>query len=129
MDASLTAVVALASRWLHIMSVIVLIGSGYYAMRIKSPFTAQYRSTVLLAILFILGSGLYNLLTKEVPRGYHMWFGIKMLLVLHIFAVLFLATTPGSDTAKNQRWIRSAVYSAALVVALSAYLRFLGAAA
>lgn len=129
MDASLTTVVALASRWLHIMSVIVLIGSAYYAMRMKAPFTAQYRSTVLLAILFILGSGLYNLLTKEVPRGYHMWFGIKMLLVLHIFAVLFLATTPGSDSSKNQRWIRSAVYSAALVVALSAYLRFLGAAA
>ena len=126
MDPQLTAVLGALMRWVHLMSIIVLVGGAYYSVRFGPVLGERFRGTALTAMALILGSGLFNLLTKvNPPKGYHMWFGIKFLLVLHIFAVTWLAVMPGTDEGKRQRVMRSAVLSAMVVVALSGYLRWL----
>jgi hypothetical protein len=59
------------------------------------------------------------------PPGYHLWFGIKMLLVLHVFAVLLLLAKKGSDERKHGRWITGVLISATVIIGVSAYLRWL----
>ena len=45
---------------------------------------------------------LYNFLTKKsYPPGYHMWFGIKFLLALHVLSMLILLTRRTSKKASN----------------------------
>jgi hypothetical protein len=76
------------------------------------------------AIGGILGSGLYNFLSKSsFPPHYQMWFGIKMLLVLHVFAVL-LIYRPETHRSKP-RMLTGIVLSGAAIVALSGVLRWL----
>lgn len=126
MDPNLTTLLGAAMRWVHLMSIIVLVGGAYYSVRMGPPLGEKFRSTAIAAMALILGSGLFNLLTKvNPPKGYHMWFGIKFLLVLHIFAVTWIAVMPGTDDSKRQRVMRGAVLSATVVVALSGYLRWL----
>ena len=51
--------------------------------------------------------------------------GIKMLLALHIIAVLVLLTMPGASDEKRRRWATGIAWSGAAVVAISAVLRWL----
>jgi hypothetical protein len=82
----------LLMRWVHITSVIVLVGAAYYVRRTRSAFAPEFRSTIYIAVAAAFLSGLYNFLTKaSYPPGYHMWFGIKFLLGLHVLAALVLA--------------------------------------
>ena len=47
-----------------------------------------------IVIATVLISGIYNYATKaSYPPGYHMWMGIKLLFVLHIFASAILYST------------------------------------
>ncbi len=79
-----------------------------------------------LALAGVVASGLYNFLTKvSYPRGYHMWFGIKMLLVLHIVAIFFLLVRVKDDSEKRARWMKGVVFSGLAVVAISSYLRWI----
>ena len=129
-------------RWIHIASVITLVGSFIYARFILTPaldslgesireafhrqVMERLRPLLYILIITILGSGLYNYLTKSsYPPGYHMWIGIKFLLVLHIFAVTILYTLPGASEAKRNRWLAGMVYSALAIVAISAWLRWM----
>src|SRR4051794_28441327 len=93
-------------RWLHISSMTALIGGMIYGRVVEAQAratgdslsgkaAAAYRPTVLLAVAGLIISGLYNFLTNpgHSPR-YHMFFGIKILLALHVFAVAFLVTQP-----------------------------------
>ena len=58
-----------------------------------------------------------------------MWFGIKILLVLHILAAAILwATSPYGDIAvggKGKRRLASICISGLLVILIGAYLRYL----
>jgi uncharacterized membrane protein len=142
MDPVLGAVLAVVMRWVHIISVITLLGGMIYARYVLAPAlsglpdpakgdllartAAAFRSVILLTILTILVSGLYNLITKaNVPHGYHMWFGVKMLLVLHIFAVSFLLARSSVSEEKRNRLMTGVVMSGIVVTALSAWLRYL----
>ena len=142
MDPLLGAVLAVVMRWVHIISVITLLGGMIYARYVLAPAlsglpdpakndllartAAGFRSLLLLTVLTILLSGLYNLITKaNVPHGYHMWFGIKMLFVLHIFAVSFLLARSSVSEEKRNRLMTGVVMSGLLVTALSAWLRYL----
>jgi hypothetical protein len=94
--------------------------------RVGDGIASGYRGWAIGAVVAALASGIYNLLNKaNVPAGYHMMFGIKMLLVLHIFAVAILLGKPGVDAAKRSRWAAGIVATGTLVVLLSAYLRWL----
>jgi hypothetical protein len=116
MDAALP----LLMRWLHITSVIVLLGSVFYARFVAGELAASFKPIGYAAIGGILVSGSYNFLSKPVyPPHYHMWFGIKILLALHVFAAVILYRK------EKLRSLTGVVISGAAIVAISAYLRWL----
>ena len=114
------AVLPLAMRWLHIVCVIVLLGSVFYARFFTGELAAGFRPMGYTAIGGILISGIYNFLSKTAyPPHYQMWFGIKILLVLHVFAATVLYRK------EKRRALTGIVISGAVIVAISGYLRWL----
>jgi hypothetical protein len=142
MDSLLRAVLAVCMRWIHITSVVTLIGGFIYARFALAPALAKvpeptrgeigdravanFRSLLYIVLITILGSGVYNYLTKGIyPAHYHMVIGIKFLFVLHIFAVAILYTIPGAGEPKRRRWLSGLVVSGLIVIAISNYLRWI----
>jgi hypothetical protein len=114
------AVLPIAMRWLHIVSVIVLIGGVFYARFAVGELDLRFKPLAYTAIGGILVSGLYNFVSKSAyPPHYQMWFGIKILLVLHVFAVMILYRTG------KPRSLTGVVISGAAIVAISGYLRWI----
>ena len=145
MDPTLRAVLAVCMRWIHITSVVTLIGGFIYARFAMAPAIAAlteterngvarraanaFRPLMYTVLVTILGSGLYNYLTKpSYPPHYHMVIGIKFLFVLHIFAVSILYSMPNADESKRNRWLSGMVYSGLAIFAISAYLRWMSLA-
>ena len=121
-------------RWIHIASVITLLGGIIFARFAVMPAVAgqqnlsdaiagRFRPIFYSAALLAVLSGLYNFLQKAHGAGktYHMLFGIKMLLVLHILAVGYLALKPAN--ARRNRLFTGIVISGLVVVAISAVMR------
>ena len=142
MDPAVRALLAVLMRWIHVASVVTLIGGFIFARYALAPalsplpdaerrnvgnrVVAGFRPLLFTVLVTILGSGLYNYLTKpSYPPHYHMWIGIKFLLVLHIFAVAILYAKRDADEAKRNRWLTSMVVSGLAVIAISAYLRWI----
>ena len=139
------------SRWLHILAAAVAVGGLIYARLIVSPslgvldadqrarflnqLSARFRPIAVGVIVILVATGIYNflgilgVLQGGAVRAYHMAFGIKFLLALHIFGMLFLISTPPSGDAardaKRSRLMTGAVISGLIVLALGAYLRTL----
>lgn len=135
-------ILAVLMRWTHITSMTFLVGGAIYVWLFLSPamdsmpadlqaklgdrIASRIRAWMIFVVVALIGSGLFNLLNKPmVPAGYHMWFGIKMLLALHIVAVSILMGKPGVTTAKRGRWAMSVAASGLLTLLLSAVLRAL----
>ena len=113
-------------RWIHIASVVVLIGGIVYARFCARSFAPAFRPWIWGTTVAILCSGLYNLLTKgSLPPMYHMWFGIKMLLVLHVFVVGLLITTKAVEETKRLRMMGGIAISGLFIIAISSYLRWI----
>lgn len=142
MDPTLRAVLGVCMRWIHVTSVVTLIGSFIFARYALAPALAQlpdaerntmarrvvgnFRPLLYTVLVTVLGSGLYNYLTKpSYPPHYHMIIGIKFLFVLHIFAVAVLYSNPDVDEAKRNRWLTGMVVSGLIIFAISAYLRWI----
>lgn len=142
MDAGPRAALAVFMRWLHIVSVVTLIGSFIFARvavwpavesasKAEGPalldaMVARFRALLYTLLLTILGSGLYNYLTKPAyPPHYHMLIGIKFLFVAHIFAVAILYATPTADANKRKRWLTGMAISGIIIIAISAVLRWM----
>lgn len=130
------------ARFIHIGSVIFLLGGVAYARQVLIPtlntipeqMRAQaatesqrrFRGTLYTLLVLIVCSGLYNFLAYSGPRHtsvYQMWFGIKFLLVLHILTTAILWSTSSFDKAKSR--LLSMTISGFIVVLISAYLRSL----
>jgi hypothetical protein len=112
------AIVPIAMRWLHLVSVIVLLGGIFYARFAVGDLAAGFKPVAYAAIGGILASGLYIFLSKgHVSSNYQMWFGIKMLLALHVFAVVLLYRG-------KKRMLTGAVITGGLIVAIAGYLRW-----
>ena len=121
MDAALP----LAMRWLHIASVVILLGGVFYARFVAGVMSARFKPWGYAAIGGILISGTYNFLSKSTfPPHYHAWFGIKVLLALHVFAIVVMYN-PERHKMKP-RLLTGVAISGALILACSAYLRWLG---
>jgi uncharacterized membrane protein len=145
MDPVVRAVLAVLMRWIHVASVVTLIGGFIFARYALAPalmslpeaehrsiekrVIAGFRPLLYAVIVTILGSGLYNYLTKaSYPPRYHVWIGLKLLFVLHIFAVAILYAKREVDESKRNRWLTGMVVSGLIVIAISAYLRYLSLA-
>lgn len=131
-------------RFLHIGSIVVLIGSAAYGALVLNPVlnslpedaraiasaNAQnrFRNLVYLLLVFVLGSGIYNLLAgPKHTTTWQMVFGIKMLAVLHILATAILwAGSPHGDVAvngKGKRRLAGLAIAGLVAILLSAVLR------
>ncbi len=142
MDPSVRLVLGIAMRWLHIVSIVTILGGFVFArfalypalrelpaadgQAMGSKIAAKFRALLYTAVATALLSGFYNYLTKpSYPRGYHMWLGIKILFALHVFAASILYALPGAADAKRSRWAMGIVLSGAVIVLISAYLRWI----
>jgi len=131
-------VLSVIMRWLHITSVVVLLGGVLYARFILAPvlqslaaqeqetlgdsLAARYRSLLLVVVLLLTATGLYNMI-MNINRGtlYQSLLGIKLLLVLHVFAVGILIVRPKNP--KRTRQMTGLVISGLVILAISAVLR------
>jgi len=125
-------------RWLHLSSMATLIGGMLYGRFVMTPAVgslapeagealsqktaAAYRPLILAAVCGLLISGVYNILTNAGHTAkYHILLGIKLMLVLHVFAVAFLITAPKNP--RRARMMTGTVISGLIILAISAYLR------
>src|SRR5215472_4130499 len=112
------AVLPIAMRWLHLASVIVLLGGIFYARVAIGELAQGFKPVAYAAIGGILVSGIYNFLSKTgLSTNYQIWFGIKMLLVLHVFTTTILYRG-------KRRLLTGVVIAGATIVAISGYLRW-----
>jgi putative copper export protein len=125
-------------RWIHFTSMATLVGGilfgrlvmttslGTLAPDAREKFgeraAGAYRPLVLAAMAGLVISGTYNLMTNpgHTPK-YHMLLGIKLMLVLHVFAVALLITKP--QNPKRARMMTGTLISGLIILAISAYLR------
>ena len=89
--------------------------------KVENAMAAAWRPASVYFMAGLLVTGIYNLVATgaHTPR-FHMVFGIKMLLVLHVFAVTLAATRP--DNPKRARLMMGVAISGAIVVLLSVVL-------
>lgn len=141
-------------RWIHVGTVIVLVGGSVFKRFVLIPAVADlaesertalrervssaWRKFVGLGIGLILISGLYNYLVVSVPKHwgdglYHALLGTKMCLALVVF---FLASAlsgraKGLESLRRntKRWLTVMLLLAAVIVAISGFLRVRGQSA
>ena len=131
-------VIYVIMRWLHISSMATLIGGMIFGRFVMteaaeglSPDSREsfldraavlYRPLVFAAMAGLVLSGCYNILTNlgHTPL-YHMLLGIKLLLVMHVFAVAILIARPHNP--RRGRMMAGAAMSGLAIIAISAYLR------
>lgn len=138
---------SLLMRWLHILSVAIVIGSTAFLRLVLQPGLANVseesrriflqgiktRLTILLhsAVAGVLVSGLYNthLAWQTSLSPYPVIYAVKILLALVVLAVAILAfarRSPESDPPSlRTRWLTLGLSLGLVVMALSAYLRTL----
>ena len=139
-DPTLRTILMLLMRWTHIASAIILLGGFVFARFVVAPalgasgaqraladnIAARFRTIVMVVVVTIAGSGLYNYLTKEnYPPHYHMWMGIKLLVVLHVLAASLLYSTARADEAKRRRQATGIVISGVVIILISGWLRYM----
>ena len=113
------AVLPIAMRWVHIASVIVLLGGIFYARVVVGNLAPGFKPVAYGAIGGILVSGIYNFLSKNsLPANYELWLGIKVLLALHVFAAAILYRG-------KARSLTGVVISGGLILMISEYLRWI----
>jgi hypothetical protein len=129
------------ARYIHIASAITLMGGVFFAaiawlpalrggpneLSIGDAIAARFRPWLVGSILGLTVTGFYNYyrhaVRHDVPPLFHMVFGMKFILVLHVFAVSYLAMRPGNT--KRARQILGVVISGLIVIGLSAWMRVL----
>jgi uncharacterized membrane protein len=123
------------ARVTHILSAILLLGGLFYAWNLSKhnllPAAPEkgFQPAVWILVIALTLSGAYNLMTKgPMPKEYHMLFGVKFLLFLHIAAVSILMVKPATTPEKRARMLTGLAASGALLVVLSAALRAIGKA-
>ena len=128
----------IAMRWLHIASMATLVGGIIFGRLVMmgalsgvSPETRDalgdraamlYRPLVITAICGSILSGIYKYLSSGGhSTTYQVLFGLKMLLVLHVYAAAILIVQPGNK--RRTRQMSGAVVSGLIIVLISAWLK------
>jgi NADH:ubiquinone oxidoreductase subunit 6 (subunit J) len=115
-------------RWAHIFPIVVMVGGAVGGRWLGvAPVAAYSRNAVFAGAFLIITTGLINMvrMISTVPKGWHMWFGIKFLGALHVLTMIFLMTNPDASNEKRQKWQMSALVGTAVVIAIAAYMRHL----
>jgi heme A synthase len=126
-------IVPYISRVIHITSAVLLLGGLLYAFNLtksgQAPANpaAGFRPAVWILLLAQFATGAYNFMLRlPVPKEYHMFFGVKFLLVLHIAAVSLLLVKPATSPEKRSRMLAGLAVSSVFVLAISSALRAIG---
>jgi putative copper export protein len=131
-------VLGVLMRWLHLVGVAILVGGMLQealALRatagalasdavetLAEVTAARFRPRVFFAIAAILMSGIYNILSAPGhSTRYLILLAVKLLLVLHVFAVAILAVRP--KAARRARMMAGGGISGLIIILISAYLR------
>ncbi len=142
MDPTLAAVLGVSMRWIHIVSVVILVGGFLHARFVMAPAlaalpqpereaagknaVARFQPLLLTVLVTALGSGAYNYASKDTyPPTYHIWMAIKLLLVLHIYVSAILYAVRESNEAKRNRTALSITITGLIVIGIADYLRYL----
>ena len=132
--------IAIVMRLLHIFSAVAIAGGllGWkFATQpaldaapddkrsaLSDAAAAAWRPLAIAGVLGLLVSGVYSVLTIHgMPAIYHAALGIKILLALHVFVSVFLATKPGNP--KRARQMAGAAWASVAVVFIAVLLRWL----
>ena len=89
-------------EWKKALAGVLLLAPGAYTLITKNPVGPLARNTMLILVALSLGSGFWNFfarLQEGVAKGYHMWFGVKFLLALHILSMAVIAAGAGGKGA------------------------------
>lgn len=138
-------VLQIASRVLHIVTAMILVGGIFYMRTILAPAGADacfagrravWAKWAGIATALLLATGIYNLMQvigqakadgEKLPAAYHMLFGVKFLLALLVmFLVAILA---GKTTAAErfreqmQKWLNIAWLAAIMIIVIAVVLR------
>jgi uncharacterized membrane protein len=147
-------IVDVISRWLHVVTAIVLLGGAAFQWMVLRPSARQlpdaehdrlrelvlsrWRKIVMIGIVVLIVTGFYNYLEVAKPlsqvwKAYHPIMGTKILLA---FAMFFLASALAGRSAafagvrkQSGRWLVVLLLLGATVVAMSGYLKVAGARA
>jgi uncharacterized membrane protein len=134
-------------RWFHILAGMVAVGGMVFSRAVVMPSTnvlsadsfiklkdamrARWSKIVAAAIAVLLISGLTNFVITvkyyEVPKWYHMIFGIKFLVA---FVIFFISSVLSGRSALAERfrknakfWLNLNIFLAVIVVCLSGLLK------
>ena len=124
----ISSIASILLRFVHIASAVILIGgaavAGYLARNGKlkgSLWTAGQLWPVIIAQIV---SGIYFFMSRmHSGPVYHGVFGLKMLLVMHVAAVMLISTKPEVDDAKRARLLTGASMSGWAIILMGAILR------
>lgn len=102
--------------YLHLAAAAVL-----FAMILFSKVKA-WRGVAVISSILLLLTGAHNFMTRMVdaPKGWHAAVGVKVLLALHVIAVVFLIAR-GSTPEKEARWGKSILITGTLVMLIGLY--------
>lgn len=114
---------------IHIIMAMLLAGGGLAALFSGGATVSVLpRQSAIIGTVLLLVTGVNNLVARMgtgVPKGWHMWFGIKFLLALHILAITFVVSSPKQSQEKRARLLKGVGASAIAVVLISVYLNYL----
>ena len=122
-------------RWLHIASMATLLGGIVFWRMVlaragvdetRGAFTeriaAAFRPLVFVSIAGLVLSGFINFFAMPGhSKQYHMMFGIKLLLALHVFAVWIRIVQPNNP--RRTRMATGTMISGLVILLISAWLR------
>ena len=138
--------VTLASRLLHILSAIILVGGVFYLAKIVAPrigageasaeawFGSQrgaWAKWVGIATAVLLVTGLFNFITivkaNQIAVSYHMLGGLKILLalVLFFFAAILAGKTALAESFREKMptWLKVTMCVGLLIVIVAGVMR------
>lgn len=142
--------VQLLMRWMHVLTAVVVVGGTAFMRLVLAPaagstldepthselrrvLLSRWRKVVHTGILLFLISGFYNYLFvtrfAHTDRAYHMFFGIKFLLALLVFALAILLTSskPYAERFRTRGglWTGVLLVLAFVVIMLGGYMKAL----
>ena len=102
--------------YLHLTLALILYGLILFSS------VKEWRGFAITAAVLLLLTGAHNFMTRMVdaPKGWHAFVGIKLLLALHVIAVIFLLAR-GATPEKEARWRKSILVSGGLVMLIGLY--------
>ncbi len=149
-DLSDTSLLVIASRWIHLASVIVAVGGTVFMRLIVHPTASQvlppevgsqfgptlvrrWSRALHTCIALILITGIYNTVVQfPLHKGqpiYHSLWGVKVILALFLFfiAIAIMGKSPAFEGLRKKRpmWMGVNIALAAVIVLLSNLLRYI----